>query len=76
MVRIPDDDLTIGPPSPMSGLGESGADRHADMTAAASSRFAPGAIIAGRYRLVALLGRAAWARFIGPTISRSISRSR
>jgi serine/threonine protein kinase len=27
------------------------------MTAAASSRFAPGAIIAGRYRLVALLGR-------------------
>jgi serine/threonine-protein kinase len=57
MVRIPDDDLTIGPPSPMGGLGESGADRHADMTAAASNRFAPGAIIAGRYRLVALLGR-------------------
>ena len=57
MVRIPDDDLTIGPPSPMGGLGESGADRYADMTAAASSRFAPGAIIAGRYRLVALLGR-------------------
>ena len=44
MVHIPDDDLTIGAP------------RTPDPTTP-SSRFAPGSIIAGRYRLVALLGR-------------------
>src|SRR5438046_4740454 len=39
-----DDDLTIGPTSAL-------------VTPSGTSRFAPGAIIAGRYRLVALLGR-------------------
>jgi len=42
----PDDDLTIGPVS----LG-------AARTPSASSRFVPGAIVGGRYRLVALLGK-------------------
>ena len=42
----------------------------------ATPRFAPGAIVAGRYRLVALLGRAAWARSTAPTTSRSTSRWR
>src|SRR5213593_2291767 len=44
MVQIPDDDLTIGAHTPGS-------------TTTPPSRFAPGSIIAGRYRLVALLGR-------------------
>ena len=59
-----EDDLTIGPgtttrkasfDSP-AGTGSLRAGPRA-VVAAASSRFAPGAIVAGRYRLVALLGR-------------------
>ena len=45
MPSRPDDDLTIAPAA-VSGAA-----------APASHRFAPGAIVAGRYRLVALLGR-------------------
>jgi len=53
---IPDEDLTIPqvrsePASPKPRSGEGGTP------SASTSRFAPGSIIAGRYRLVALLGR-------------------
>src|SRR5438093_13161137 len=44
-----DDDLTIGPSTTPAPASKSGAP--------ISARFVPGAIIAGRYRLVALLGR-------------------
>ena len=50
--RFEDDDLTI------DGAGTDRASwRPGDRTPTPSHRFAPGAIIAGRYRLVALLGR-------------------
>jgi len=45
-VRGSDSDLTIVPPQPASNAATPG-----------GGRFAPGAIIAGRYRLIALLGR-------------------
>src|SRR5215471_3178286 len=48
MPRPSDDELTIGPTPPVAG--HTGAPR-------LSVGFAPGCIIAGRYRLVALLGR-------------------
>ncbi len=56
MPGIPDEDLTIPqvrsePASPKPRSGEGGTP------SASTSRFAPGSIIAGRYRLVALLGR-------------------
>jgi len=51
-----DDDVTVGPAVDAT-RAISSRDSAAGRTPAASSRFAPGSIIAGRYRLVALLGR-------------------
>jgi serine/threonine-protein kinase len=51
--RLDDDDLTIGASAAPTGE----AARPGDRTPTPSHGFAPGAIIAGRYRLVALLGR-------------------
>ena len=52
MPSLPDDDMTMGP----TVAAATPVARHGPLTPA-SSRFAPGSIIAGRYRLVALLGR-------------------
>jgi serine/threonine protein kinase len=54
--RHPDDQVTIGPPIDATRAVTS-ADNPPARTHASSSHFAPGSIIAGRYRLVALLGR-------------------
>jgi hypothetical protein len=39
-------------------------------------RFPPGTLLLERYRIIALLGAAAWARSTAPPISSSASRSR
>jgi serine/threonine-protein kinase len=54
--RHSDDDLTTGPTIDATRAVTS-ADSAQARTPASSNRFAPGSIIAGRYRLVALLGR-------------------
>ena len=50
-MATPFDDVTVGPTPTGTAPGA------ATPFAAGPSRFAPGAIVAGRYRLVALLGR-------------------
>ena len=50
-MATPFDDVTVGPTPTGTTPGT------ATPFAAGPSRFAPGAIVAGRYRLVALLGR-------------------
>jgi serine/threonine protein kinase len=53
--RHPDDNVTVGPMIDAT-RAVTAPDSAVARTPASSSRFAPGSIIAGRYRLVALLG--------------------
>jgi hypothetical protein len=66
--RILDVPKTPGASSPMPDAFESGVTNFAGTrrTPASANRFAPGSIIAGRYRLVAMLGKGAWARSTAP----------
>src|SRR5882672_8606274 len=52
-----DDDVTMGPSGVATTTPGGGARTPLGRSSGSSSRFTPGAIIAGRYRLVALLGR-------------------
>jgi hypothetical protein len=40
--------------------------RTSSSPSAEEGRFVPGTLLGGRYRIIALLGRAAWARSIAP----------
>jgi serine/threonine-protein kinase len=55
--RSDDDDLTLAPPGATRGVTPFVARTTAPPTPSSGGRLAPGSIIAGRYRLVALLGR-------------------